>query len=152
MNILSSLTEDGANSPSLDYSTVSCWIIAIRTWPHGFPQERTNNSQNSYSSRELPDEPRQDVPAQIRKQPTITAPIPRASMYALDMSCWICYWKFMPPSGDARIYSGSEDENTLYLLRIPGDNVSQRCNIYELGGVGRQGTLKGHIAWRVHPR
>jgi len=73
MNILSALTEDGAKSPSVDYST-----------------ERTNTSQNSYSSRELPQPVTtdRDEPARrIRKQPTITAPIPRASLYTLDMSC-----------------------------------------------------------------
>jgi len=31
MNVLSVLTEDGANSPSLDYSTVSYWVITMKT-------------------------------------------------------------------------------------------------------------------------
>lgn len=75
MHILSALTGDEAKSPSLDYST-----------------GMTHNSQNSYSSRELPepvttDEPQMDEPVRrIRKQPTTMMPVPRASLYALDMN------------------------------------------------------------------
>jgi hypothetical protein len=52
----------------------------------------THISQNSYSSRELPepvttDEPQMDEPVRrTRKQPTVVVPVPRASLYALNMN------------------------------------------------------------------
>lgn len=69
-SILSALTSDEAKNPSLDYST-----------------GMTHDSQNSYSSRKLPevvtmDEPQADEP--VRKQPTTIMPIPRVSIYALN--------------------------------------------------------------------
>lgn len=73
IHILSALTGDETKSPSLDYST-----------------GMTHDSQNSYSSRELPEPvtaPQMDEPVrQIRKQPTIVVPIPRTSLCALNMN------------------------------------------------------------------
>lgn len=72
-SILTALTSDEAKSPSLDYST-----------------GMTHDSQNSYSSRELPEvvttnEPQADEPVhRIRKLPTTIMPIPRVSIYALN--------------------------------------------------------------------
>lgn len=76
MHILpASLTRDEAKSPSLDYNT-----------------EMTHNRQNSYSSRKLPepvitDDPQMDQPVRpSRKLPTTVMPVPRVSLYALDMN------------------------------------------------------------------